>query len=409
MSVRRVGMLLDGVIERYGLLSAVSNLVSAIDRERVELTGIFLARGEAEETLAPLCDRAIRLDVGSLPRLRATPRASRGWRGLGRLTGQVTAAARALRTVIVDYDLELLHAHYWHGFLIAGTAARWRGIGSIWHLHGGYEHTGWGGLLWEELGGALADRIICISRWVRGTLPPAWRERASVIYNGLPPERIRRRAATGAFRRRFAIPDDAVLIGAFGNIIERKGFDYFIDAAARVAAARHRVSFALVGDAIDGNTSSHRLAKELRERVAGHGLGERFVFTGRIPDAWQVMPDFDVIVLPTVPLPGDPTPDFGEGFGLVLAEAMSQGVPVIAADCGAAAELVDHDRTGLLVRPRSAAALAAGITRLAANSTLRRKLSEAGPDHVARRFDSMRMARTAENLYDEICEGSNNP
>jgi glycosyltransferase involved in cell wall biosynthesis len=75
-------------------------------------------------------------------------------------------------------------------------------------------------------------------------------------------------------------------------------------------------------------------------------------------------------------------PSTYEGFGMVVLEAMSQRLPVIATPVGCAPALVADGETGVLVPPRDGAALASAITRLAGDASLRNRLAEAGFQRV---------------------------
>jgi len=88
----------------------------------------------------------------------------------------------------------------------------------------------------------------------------------------------------------------------------------------------------------------------------------------------------DVLVLPSIP-----RPDFLEPWGLVVNEAMHQGLPVIATDAvgAAAGGLVEHGRTGLVVPAGDAAALAAALRRLYEEPGLRDRLGAAARERVA--------------------------
>jgi len=79
-------------------------------------------------------------------------------------------------------------------------------------------------------------------------------------------------------------------------------------------------------------------------------------------------------------------PSRSEGFGVVCAEAMAHGKPIVAAAVGGLKELVTHARTGLLVEPRDPAALRVAINLLLGDPTLRRRLGANARDEIARRF-----------------------
>jgi glycosyltransferase involved in cell wall biosynthesis len=85
-------------------------------------------------------------------------------------------------------------------------------------------------------------------------------------------------------------------------------------------------------------------------------------------------------------------PSTYEGFGMVLLEAMTQRLPVVATPVGCATTLVQHEATGLMVPPRDADALAAALARLLADPALRRSLADA----ALRRVRDMSWTRTAE-------------
>jgi glycosyltransferase involved in cell wall biosynthesis len=74
-------------------------------------------------------------------------------------------------------------------------------------------------------------------------------------------------------------------------------------------------------------------------------------------------------------------PSTYEGFGMVVPEAMSQRLPVVAAAVGGAPALLEGGH-GILVPPRDAGSLAAAVGRLLADAPLRRRLGDAGHERV---------------------------
>lgn len=88
-----------------------------------------------------------------------------------------------------------------------------------------------------------------------------------------------------------------------------------------------------------------------------------------------------------------------ESFGIVVAEAMAAGVPVVAADIPGITDFVTDGDTGLLVDPDNSAALTAGILRLRNDLALRKKLRDAGRELVHTRFSRETMAHQFERLY----------
>jgi len=92
-------------------------------------------------------------------------------------------------------------------------------------------------------------------------------------------------------------------------------------------------------------------------------------------------------------------PSTYEGFGMVVLEAMSQRLPVIATPVGCARALVSHERTGVIVPPRQPELLAAAMARLMADGSLRARLAEAAFELV-RDMSWRRTARETLFVYE---------
>jgi glycogen(starch) synthase len=92
-------------------------------------------------------------------------------------------------------------------------------------------------------------------------------------------------------------------------------------------------------------------------------------------------------------------PSHREGFGVVCAEAMAHGRPVVAGDVGGLRDLVVHGETGLRVPPRDVGALREALERLLADRELRRRMGEAGRARIAERFTWQRFADETLRAY----------
>ncbi len=79
-------------------------------------------------------------------------------------------------------------------------------------------------------------------------------------------------------------------------------------------------------------------------------------------------------------------PSFREGFGVVCAEAMAHGRPVVASAVGGLLDLVADGETGIHVPPGDVDALRAALQRLLDDRELRRRMGEAGRERVRERF-----------------------
>jgi glycosyltransferase involved in cell wall biosynthesis len=139
------------------------------------------------------------------------------------------------------------------------------------------------------------------------------------------------------------------------------------------------------------------LLEEMKQLAASLGVSRRVHWLGHIPEPRRLLQASDIFLLSSV----------GEAFGLVLAEAMACGTPVIGSRSGSLPEVVEDGRSGLLVPPLDAALLADAIVRLAADSALRRGMSSAAAERARTHFAVERSVRETLQIYDRlgICSG----
>jgi phosphatidyl-myo-inositol dimannoside synthase len=152
-----------------------------------------------------------------------------------------------------------------------------------------------------------------------------------------------------------------------GRLIERKGMSHLIRALGTV---RQRTPARLV---VIGDGPERPRLEQLARDV---GVTAYVDFRGRVSDeelrgAYAAA---DVFVLPSVLDARQDT----EGLGVVLLEAMNYSVPVIASDIGGITDIVQHERTGLLVPPGDEAALASALARVLDDGALARTLAGGG-------------------------------
>jgi glycosyltransferase involved in cell wall biosynthesis len=192
---------------------------------------------------------------------------------------------------------------------------------------------------------------------------------------GLPP------AAPGTVR--------VGLIATFGRW---KGHETFFDAIAQLPRALPIRAY-VIGDSLYETDSSQFRRADLEARASALGLADRIGFTGFAADAAAAMRALDVVVHASV----QPEP-----FGMVIAEAMACGRPVVVSLAGGAAEIVRDGVDALGHAPGDAAALADRLSALVADSALRARLGRAARVSAESRFDRARLARELVPLYDRL-------
>jgi glycosyltransferase involved in cell wall biosynthesis len=192
--------------------------------------------------------------------------------------------------------------------------------------------------------------------------------------------------ARAALRGSLGLPDDAIVVGMVARHHPMKDHVTFARAAGIVAAAHPEVRFVLVGLGVE--PCNKALVGELR----ANGVLERTHLLGPRDDVAAIVPAFDIQVSSS---------SSGEGFPNVVGEAMCCAVPCVVTDVGESAAVVGD--TGIVVPPRDATALAAGIAELIALGrdglqTLGRRARARAVD----RYSLDAMVRQYEALYLEV-------
>lgn len=229
---------------------------------------------------------------------------------------------------------------------------------------------------WERASCAGADRVIVPSEYSAGIASEAY---------GIPPEKLAvvpEPIDLAAWRRLFvqAGPGrtDRPTVLSVARMYPRKHLEDLLEAAAGLRKRIVDLQVRIVGTGPE--------SARLRGRTRRLGLGDTVVFLGEISRSALAVEykHAQCFCLPSVQ----------EGFGLVLAEAMAAGLPVVACRAGAVPEVVADRRSGLLVAPGQPAELAAALETLLRDAGLRKALGEEGMrrveaydlDRVASRF-----------------------
>jgi glycosyltransferase involved in cell wall biosynthesis len=181
---------------------------------------------------------------------------------------------------------------------------------------------------------------------------------------------------------RVAAPDQPLAILAIGTLHEVKGQAHLVEACRLLVAAGVPFTCRFVGEGPD------RSARQ--RQVADAGLSDRIEFLGRRTRAEiaGLIGSSDVLVAASVPTRSGKR----EGIPVVLMEAMSAGLPVVASALSGIPELVVDGASGLTVPPGDAPAIAAALRRLYDDPELRARLGVAARKRVVAEFDVDRNA-----------------
>ena len=176
-------------------------------------------------------------------------------------------------------------------------------------------------------------------------------------------------------RRELGIPEDALVVGTIGRMVVEKGYREYFAAARTVRAALPQVCFVAVGDR-DPDKSDALGDDEIEAASAD------VVMAGWREDVPDVIAAMDVFVLAS----------WREGMPRSAIEAAAMAKPLVLTDIRGCREVARHDVEGLLVPVRSPNELAAGISKVLEDESLRQRLGEAARQRAVERFDESRVA-----------------
>ncbi len=233
------------------------------------------------------------------------------------------------------------------------------------------------------------QKIIAISAAIAAVLEqhdvdPA---RIEVIRSAVDTERFARPADRATFCREFNIPDDALVLGAAGQLIPRKGHRYLLEAVAEMQPAYPGLRLLIFGEGYLNN--------QLRAQAAALNLGGVVQFAGFREDLDDFMGCFDVFVHPAL----------AEGLGVATLKAAAAGVPVVGFDAGGLAEAVADGETGILVPAEDVDALRQAIMTLLAHDDVRERMGARGRERMQNEFSIDTMVARHVALYETVVNG----
>jgi glycosyltransferase involved in cell wall biosynthesis len=242
---------------------------------------------------------------------------------------------------------------------------------------------------------SLPDRFISVSHWVSKSMQQKLQvasENIDVIYDGIELERLNLNADGAEFRKQYSIDKSDFAVGLIGLLIPWKGQELFLDAARLLRNKIPHLKMIIVGGTPNDCQAYEQM---LRQRVVDEGLDDMIVFTGHMSKMETVYNGLDVVVSAST----SPEP-----LGTVVIECMAMGRPLIGPNHGGAAEMIEHEKTGLLFTPREANSFAEQIERYYKNNELRLKLGNNARQHALKTFAIETHAEKVQAIYSRLIQ-----
>jgi glycosyltransferase involved in cell wall biosynthesis len=239
-----------------------------------------------------------------------------------------------------------------------------------------------------------ADRVVCVSHGVARDLQslfPALGPRIRVVHNPVltPPAELAEMAGQPPPHPWLSDKTAPVVLNV-GEVYPRKGQETLIRA---LPLLRERINARLLiaGTTVEPETS------RLKNLAASLGVADHAAFAGYVDNPFSAMSRADAFALSSKE----------EGFGLVLVEAMACGCPVVSTDCPyGPSEIIEHERSGLLVPVGDHRAMAEALARILTDPGLAGSLRREGLKRV-QHFSLPRFLDAFQDVLEEALSGGN--
>jgi glycosyltransferase involved in cell wall biosynthesis len=230
-------------------------------------------------------------------------------------------------------------------------------------------------------------KVVFVSEQLKGHLRPRLRlaeSQCAVIPNGVDGEAFRP-CQDRSLRFELALADDAILVGAIGNVRAPKAYDVLLRAVRILVDRSQRFHFVIAGD------YSNVLGRELVELSRSLGVEKQLSFLGLRADVARILHNLDAFVLSSRT----------EGFSIACIEAMACGIPFIATRSGGPEEILE-DGAGMLVPTDDPEAIAQAVDDVTSSKGLAEALTTKALKRVQQQYSLGRMVSQYEALLESL-------
>lgn len=293
-----------------------------------------------------------------------------------------------LRNLLKDLEIDVVHTHLRRANISGQLAAHWAGTPvTIGHCHDTLVYK-------KKFHKAVvrrlvkkADRFLTVSDAVADAQADSLGIDESLFttfYNFINPQDYRIDFSPPLAKADIGAPVESPCVGIVGRLHPLKGHDLFLDAAFILNQRRPDVHFAIIGDG--------QLKEQLKEKVRKLGMTHKVSFVGFSHEIARVYKALDCLALCSS----------SEGLGMVLLEAQSAGIPVVAKAVGGVREVLENGG-GILIdsdkaTPENMASAFEEALRPSVAKMLRSQMKA-----NLERFNAVRQITNLEDMYEDLC------
>ena len=310
------------------------------------------------------------------------------------------SAHRAFKRLVKEKKPDILHTHWIlpNGF-IAGLVSQATGVPLLIQLHGSDVFTAEKNALFRSMARFAASRasyIVSPSPDLTERLGNLGIDTGKI---GIVPNTVESDFSTDVsvkdirrLRESLKIPEQHTVVLAMGRMVYVKGFEYLLKAFKKVAGKCTDITLVLAGGGV--------LLDEMKALTKRLEISDRVVMTGpvmrnEVPVYFKMA---DMFVIPSIRHESGAV----DGLPVVVPEAMSAGLPIIASNVGGIPVLVKDGGNGILVGERDPDALAVAMMKLIDDQTLRKEYGERSRRIIERNVNYELVAAHFSALYEAI-------
>lgn len=291
-----------------------------------------------------------------------------------------------LRKILMENKIDIINTHCPSPDFLGRLAAKIVGLNQVFstiHSTRGYFKTR------EGIFKYITKQYIAISSEVSKYISEVVAipdEKISIVSNGIIIEEyIKPLKERDEIIKSLGLPKDRIIITNVGRVVESKGHMLILEAAKILIHKYPKILFVFVGD----ETHEPEHVKKLKEYIEKEKLNNYFIFMGIQKDIVKILHVSDIFLFPSL----------FEGFSLSILEAMAMGVPVIASDVGSIREVLEHQKSGIIIKPADIDEISRALMSMLDNMENSKKMGLIAQKNVLRNFSMGKTAKAYETLY----------
>jgi glycosyltransferase involved in cell wall biosynthesis len=211
------------------------------------------------------------------------------------------------------------------------------------------------------------------------------KNKIKVIHNGIKDiQFFEKDYVRNFFQEKFKINKEDFVVGTLAELHPVKGLNLLISAGRKLTEENNNLKILIFGEGQEKNN--------LEKLIIDLSLQNKVILGGLLENGSKYLKGFDVFILPSL----------SEAMPLSLLEAAQAEIPVIATNVGGIPEIIENEKTGLLIKPGSEKEIEESVTRLLKNEIFTKELSTNLKNKVAVEFNVEDFYQKTFNLYKDV-------